>query len=368
MKVPYVNLAAQWVKEREDLLPILDQALASGAYVGGESVERFEAAVAAYCGTKHAVALNSGTDALVCALHALGIRLGDEVITPPNSFIASTAAIVHLGAVPVFVDVLADQNMDPALIEAAITPKTRAIMPVHLTGRVAHMDAVNDIARTKKLFVIEDAAQSFGSKWQNKLSGALGDVGCFSAHPLKNLNACGDSGFVTTDDEQVAEKILLMRNHGLIDRNNVEVFGMVSRMDALQAAILNFRLAHLHETIEARRRNANLYQRLLDPEFVYFPPEKDEEFNTYHTFVIQVDHREELRASLASCGVETAIHYPIPIHLQAAGRRLGHQEGDFPVTELQATRILTLPINQSLSEEQIHFVAGKVNNFMRGNA
>lgn len=368
MKVPYVNLAAQWVKEREDLLPILDQALASGAYVGGESVERFEAAVAAYCGTKHAVALNSGTDALVCALHALGIRPGDEVITPPNSFIASTAAIVHLGAVPVFVDVLADQNMDPALIEAAITPKTRGIMPVHLTGRVANMDAVNDIARTKKLFVIEDAAQSFGSKWQNKLSGALGDVGCFSAHPLKNLNACGDSGFVTTDDEQVAEKILLMRNHGLIDRNNVEVFGMVSRMDALQAAILNFRLAHLHETIEARRRNANLYQQLLDREFVYFPPEKDEEFNTYHTFVIQVDRRDELRASLASDGVETAIHYPIPIHLQAAGRRLGYQEGDFPVTELQAKRILTLPINQSLSEEQIHFVADKVNHFMRGNA
>ena len=368
MKVPYVNLAAQWVKEREDLLPILDQALASGAYVGGESVERFEAAVAAYCGTKHAVALNSGTDALVCALHALGIRPGDEVITPPNSFIASTAAIVHLGAVPVFVDVLPDQNIDPSLIEAAITPKTRGIMPVHLTGRVANMDAVNDIARTTKLFVIEDAAQSFGSKWQNKLSGALGDVGCFSAHPLKNLNACGDSGFVTTDDEQVAEKILLMRNHGLIDRNNVEVFGMVSRMDALQAAILNFRLAHLHETIEARRRNANLYQQLLDPEFVYFPPEKDEEFNTYHTVVIQVDRRDELRASLAACGVETAIHYPIPIHLQAAGRRLGHQEGDFPVTELQATRILTLPINQSLSEEQIHFVAGKVNHFMRGNA
>ena len=143
---------------------------------------------------------------------------------------------------------------------------------------------------------------------------------------------------------------------------------MVSRMDALQAAILNFRLAHLHETIEARRRNANLYQQLLDPEFVYFPPEKYEEFNTYHTFVIQVDRRDELRASLASDGVETAIHYPIPIHLQAAGRRLGHQEGDFPVTELQATRILTLPINQSLSEEQIHFVAGKVNHFMRGNA
>ena len=367
MKVPYVDLAAQWETERDDLLPILDQVLSSGAYIGGEVVERFETAVAQYCGTEFAVELNSGTDALVCALHALGIRPGDEVITPPNSFIASTAAIVHLGAVPVFVDVLPDQNIDPALIEAAITPKTRAIMPVHLTGRVAHMDAVNEIACRRDLFVIEDAAQSFGSKWRDKSSGALGRVGCFSTHPLKNLNACGDGGFITTDDEEVALKIRLMRNHGLVDRNNVEVFGMVSRMDALQAAILNFRLAHLHQTIEVRRRNADLYQQLLDPNFVYFSPEKEEEFNTYHTFVIQVDRREELRASLASLGVETAIHYPIPIHLQTAGRRFGYKNGDFPVTESQAERILTLPINQTLSEEQVRFVAGEVNRFMRGH-
>ena len=366
IRVPYVDLAAQWEKERDDLLPILDQVLSSGAYIGGEVVERFETAVAQYCGTEYAVALNSGTDALVCALHAVGIRPGDEVITPPNSFIASTAAIVHLGAVPVFVDVLPDQNIDPALIESAITPKTRAIMPVHLTGRVAHMDAVNEIASRRNLVVIEDAAQSFGSKWRDKPSGALGSVGCFSAHPLKNLNACGDGGFITTDDEQAALKIRLMRNHGLVDRNNVEVFGMVSRMDALQAAILSFRLLHLHETIEVRRRNADLYQQLLDPNFVYFPPEKEEEFNTYHTFVIQVDRREELRASLAPSGVETAIHYPIPIHLQAAGRRLGYKKGDFPVTESQAERILTLPINQTLSEEQVRFVAGEINRFMRG--
>ena len=368
MKVPYVNLAAQWEKEREQLLPIVDQVLASGAYIGGDPVERFEAAVAEYCGTNYAVALNSGTDALVCALHALGIGRGDEVITPPNSFIASTAAIVHLGAVPVFVDVLSDQNIDPDLIEASITEKTRAIMPVHLTGRVANMDVINEIANRRNLFVIEDAAQSFGSKWKDKFSGALGTVGCFSAHPLKNLNACGDSGFITTDDERIAAKIGLMRNHGLIDRNNVEVFGMVSRMDALQAAILSFRLTGLNDTVDARRRNADLYQQLLDPDLVYFPSEKKEEFNTYHTFVIQLDRRDELRESLAASGIGTTIHYPVPIHLQAAGRQLGYEEGDFPVTELQARRILTLPINQVLSEEQVHYVATNLNEFMRGMA
>jgi len=368
MKVPYVKLAAQWEQERDQLLPIIDKILASGSYVGGDSVEYFEAAVAEFCGTTHAVALNSGTDALVCALHALGITRGDEVITPPNSFIASTAAVVHLGAIPVFVDVLPDQNIDPDLIEAVITDKTRAIMPVHLTGRVASMDAINEIAIRRNLFVIEDAAQSFGSKWKGRFSGALGTVGCFSAHPLKNLNACGDSGFITTDDETIVSKIKLMRNHGLIDRNNVETFGMVSRMDAVQAAILSFRLNHLNDTINIRRRNADLYRQLLDPDLIFFPREKNEEFNTYHTFVIQINRRDEIKKCLAEAGIDTAIHYPIPIHLQAAGRDLGYKKGDFPVTELQAQRILTLPINQFLSEEQIRYVSTKLNEIVRENA
>ncbi len=361
--MPYVNLAAQWEQEREQLLPIIDRILSSGAYIGGESIERFEAAVADYCGVEHAVALNSGTDALVCAMHALGIGKGDEVITPPNSFIASTAAIYHLGAVPVFVDVLPDQNIDPDMIEAAVTEKTRAIMPVHLTGRVADMDAINDIASRRGLFVIEDAAQSFGSKWREQFSGALGTVGCFSAHPLKNLNACGDSGFITTDKREIATKIRLMRNHGLIDRNNVESFGMVSRMDALQSAILEFRLSNLASTIDVRRRNARQYQQLLDPDVIYFPTEREEEFNSYHTFVIQVDRRDDLRDSLTLSGIDTAIHYPIPIHLQSAARNLGYKKGDFPVTELQCGRILTLPINQFLTEEQVDYVASKVNEY-----
>ncbi len=363
-QVPYVNLSAQWVSERQELLRLIEDVLASGAYVGGESIESFESAVAEYCGTRFAVALNSGTDALICALHALGIGKGDEVVTAPNSFIASAAAIIHLGAIPVFVDVKSDQNLNPNLIEAVLTKKTRAIMPVHLTGRIADMDAISDIAVRKNLHVIEDAAQAIGSKWHGQMSGSLGTIGCFSAHPLKNLNACGDAGFITTDDENIAMKISRMRNHGMVERNRVEEFGMVSRMDSLQATILSFRLSRLSAVIEARRKHAALYAHLLNPDRVFVPPEKEGEFNTYHTFVVQVDGRDELRHELLAKGIETAIHYPVPIHLQPAGHRLTHRVGDFPETEKQAERILTLPINQYLEEADIRYVAESVNTLV----
>jgi dTDP-4-amino-4,6-dideoxygalactose transaminase len=363
-RIPYVNLAAQWDDESAELLPLVEQALASGAYVGGESIERFESAVAEYCGTRFAIALNSGTDALVCALHALGIGKGDEVITAPNSFIASAAAIIHVGATPVFVDVKPDQNLDPNIIEAALTKKARAIMPIHLTGRVADMDAINDIAARKNLYVIEDAAQAIGSMWRGAKSGSLGNIGCFSAHPLKNLNACGDAGFVTTDDRSVALKIQRMRNHGMADRNNVEAFGMVSRMDALQATILNFRLSRLPKVIEARRKNAALYLSRLNPDCVFAPPEQESEFNTYHTFVVQVDGRDDLRRELLARGIETAVHYPVPIHLQPAGHVLPYRAGDFPETEKQAKRILTLPVNQYLQKTDIGYVADSLNNLL----
>ena len=362
--IPYVNLSAQWIDERKELLKVVEKVLASGAYVGGENIEEFEELIAEYCGTRFAVALNSGTDALVCALYALGIGKGDEVITAPNSFIASAAAIVHVGAIPVFVDVKPDQNLDPDLIETAITRKTRAIMPVHLTGRVADMDAINDIAARRSLYVIEDAAQSIGSMWRGKSSGSLGTLGCFSAHPLKNLNACGDAGFITTDVEDVVSRIRRIRNHGMVERNNVEEFGMVSRMDSLQAAILKFRLSRLSKVIARRRDNAEIYQRLLNPQRVFLPLETENEFNTYHTFVVQVDKRDEMRRDLLARGIETAVHYPIPIHLQPAGQKLGYKNGDFPETERQANRILTLPVKQYLAESQICYVAEIVNSLV----
>ena len=362
--VPYVDIAGQFRDERAALMPIIESVLESGQYVGGTREQSLERALVEWCGTKHVVALNSGTDALILALAGLGIGEDDEVITPPNSFVASTGVIAQVGATPVFADVLADQNIDPDAIRRAITPKTKAIMPVHLTGRVADMNSIMEIAREHGLAVIEDAAQSIGSRYDGKLAGAIGDAGCFSAHPLKNLNACGDAGFLCTDRDDIAEYARLARNHGMVDRDTVTQFGTVSRMDSLQAAILEFRLGRLSETIERRRANAALYRSLLDPYLVFSPPCQNIEFNTFHTFVIQVDHRDALQAHLGEVGIGTAIHYPVPIHLQPAAASLGHGVGDFPMTETQSRRILTLPVHQGLQPEKIERVATEVNQFL----
>jgi dTDP-4-amino-4,6-dideoxygalactose transaminase len=363
--VPYVNLAAQYTGERDVLLPLIDRALSSGQWVGGAAVEEFEDAAARYLGAKHVVGVASGTDALILGLRALGIGAGDEVITPPNSFVASTAAIFFVGAKPVFADVLPDQNIDPAAIEAALTPRTRAIMPVHLTGRMARMDDIMAIAGRHGLAVIEDAAQSIGSRLNGRHAGTFGNIGAFSAHPLKNLNAMGDAGFVATEDSGLAARLRLLRNNGLADRNTVAEWGVVSRLDSVQAIILQHRLRHLDDVIAARRRNAALYRDRLDSRRIFAPPCRNDEFNTFHTFVIQVDERDALRACLADRGVGTAIHYPIPIHLQPAAKDLGYRQGDFPVTERQAERILTLPIHQLLAREDIEYVAEAVMEFCR---
>jgi dTDP-4-amino-4,6-dideoxygalactose transaminase len=359
--IPYVNLPAQADEQMPDLAAIFERVVRRGSFVGaGTELERLEARLAEYCGTREAVALNSGTDALLLALKVAGIGPGDEVITPPNSFIASTAVIVHLGARPVFVDVLADQNIDPAAIERAITPRTRAIMPVHLTGRVCRMDAIVEIAERGGLIVIEDAAQSIGSMFQGRKSGSFGHFGCFSAHPLKNLNAAGDAGFVTTNDSAAAARMRRLRTHGMADRETVEEWGFVSRMDVLQAAILDYRLDKLPDVIAKRRENAALYQHLIKHEKVFVPPCRQDEFNTFHTFVIQVDRRDDLQRHLRAIGIKTAIHYPVPIHLQPAAAGLGYREGDFPATEQQAERILTLPVNQYMSLKDVEAVAGEV--------
>lgn len=361
--VPYVDITAQWLEEREHLLPILDKVLSGGQYVGGKEVQEFEDAAKSFFGAAHVVALNSGTDALVCALAAVGVGVGDEVITPPNSFVASTAAITHLRARPVYVDVKADQNIDETLIESAIGPKTKAIMPVHLTGRMAAMQEINRVADRHGVAVIEDSAQSAGSKLFGRDAGTWGTVGCFSAHPLKNLNACGDAGFILTDNESIAGKIRSMRNHGLVDRNTVERFGFVSRMDSIQAAVLHHRLSKLPGVIQKRRENVALYRRYLNPEWVFHPQDGQGEDNSWHTFVIQVEQRDELKAHLTSKGIETAIHYPIPIHLQPAAKFLGYVKGDFPETESQAGKILTLPIHQYLDRKMIENISAEVNQF-----
>ena len=363
-QIPYVNLGAQWQDDREELLPIIDKLFGSGHYVGGMEIDKFEEQIAKLCQVNHAVALNSGTDALTLALHLLGVGPGDEVITPPNSFIASTAVIMHLGAVPVFVDVLPDQNIDPDKIGPAITKKTKAIMPVHLTGRICDMDPIMEIAHNHGLKVVEDAAQAIGSKYKSKPSGSIGDVGCFSTHPLKNLNACGDGGFLTTNDEKIYLKAKALRNHGMVDRGTVDNFGYVSRMDNLQAAILNYRLGKLDDIIRKRRNNAQIYFDTINTEFVYMANEKEYEFNTYHTFIIQTEKRDLLKKYLFENGIETAIHYPTPIHLQPASESLGHQGGDFPVVEKQSEEILTLPVNQSLKQATIEKIVSTINKIV----
>ncbi len=362
-EVPYVNLTAQFEAERASLMALIEGVMAAGAFIGGSEVARLEAALAAYCEMPYAMGVGSGTDALVLGMKALGIGPGDEVITPPNSFIASTASIVMSGATPVFADVLSDQNIDPESVAAAVTPRTKAIMAVHLTGRVAPMDKLAQIAERHGLLLIEDAAQAIGARYMGKSAGSLGDLACFSAHPLKNLNAMGDAGFIVTADGELAARIERLRNHGLVDRNTALEWSSASRLDTLQAAILLMRLATLDDVIGQRRANAEIYCQLLDPAHVYIPPSRNIEFNSFHTFVIQVDERDKLKEFLARRGIRTAIHYPVPIHLQPAAESLGYKKGQFPVTERQADRILTLPIHQFLSNDDIEYVAEMVNGF-----
>lgn len=363
MKIPYINLSLQWKKEKKDLSPIINRVFEKGNSVNGKEIEVFEKNIAQVCNTKYAIALNSGTDALTLSMFLLGVKRGDEVITPPNSFISSTSSIVHIGAKPVFVDVLKDQNINPSLIEKAISRKTKAIMPVHLTGRVAEMDEILRISKKYGIPIIEDAAQSINSKYKGQKSGSFGEVGCFSAHPLKNLNAVGDGGFITTNNFSIYKKALSFRNHGLIDRNIVKKFGFLSRMDVIQATILNYRIKKLNQTISKRRRNAKFYFENLDRKKFILNDEKSYQYNTYHTFVIHTKNRNELIKYLKKKGIGTAIHYPIPIHLQPAAKFLNYKKGSFPETEKQASEILTIPIHQNLSKSNLNWIAKCLNNF-----
>jgi dTDP-4-amino-4,6-dideoxygalactose transaminase len=363
--VGFLNFPAQYEEERDELTAAIARVFERGDFVGGAEIEAFECEVAAYAGAAHAIALNSGTDALLYGLSALGIGRGDEVITPSNSFVASTAVIAHLGATPVFADALDDQMIDPAAVSAAITPRTKAIMPVHLTGRVAPMTELAGIARRHGLAIVEDAAQAFGSKRDGRFAGTIGDVGAFSAHPLKNLNAAGDAGFVLTDSDAIAERVRRLRNHGFRDRDTSIEFGFVSRMDTLQAAVLRVRLPHVASVIARRRANALRYDAQLERTAVFVPADPPEMFNTYHLYVVQVDRRDELQAFLADRGIATKVHYPIPIHLQPAAASLGYARGSLPVTERQAERILSIPINQFLSPDDVTYVAAAINEFFR---
>jgi dTDP-4-amino-4,6-dideoxygalactose transaminase len=363
-RIPYVNLGAQFAEEKAELMPRLEAVLLSGMLVGGPEVEALEHEIAAYVGTKHAVALNSGTDALILGLIAAGVKAGDEVITPPNSFVASTAAVVRANAIPVFVDVRSDGLIDPDAVATAVTPRTTAIMPVHLWGAVCDMDALWTIARRHHLLIVEDAAQAMGTRHHNRRAGALGTVGCFSAHPLKIFNALGDSGFITTDSDDIAARVRLLRNHGLVDRDTVAEFGYVSRLDAVQAAVLRYRLGRLDKLIERRRANAQLYREFLACVPIDLPKEKPYEYHTFVNLVSQCDRRDDLQKHLAAKGVQTVVHYNTPIHLQPAAKSLGGHRGQFPMTERLCSRILALPANQSLSRHDIGFISAEIRSVL----
>lgn len=365
--VPYVNLQAQHATLKADLMSAIAGVLDDAQFILGEPVDLFERRFADLCGVPYAVGVSSGTDALIMALRVLGVGPGDEVITAPNSFIASTSCIRLIGARPVFVDVGPDYNLDPDKLEAAITPRTRALLPVHLTGRPCRMGEILDIAGRHGLHVIEDAAQAVSAEYGGRRVGSFGTIGCFSMHPLKTLNACGDAGMLTTTDSRLYEQLKIMRNLGLRTRDDCVMWAANSRMDTLQAAILLAKLRHLDGWTEQRRSNARFYRdALAGIRGLTAPFDAPKERAVYHTFVVQVDTREQLRAYLTQRSIGTAIHYPVPIHLTTAGRELGYGPGSFPVAEAQASRILSLPVHQDLTTEQLETVCDAIARFYAG--
>ena len=366
VKVPFIDLKQRYEEEKTELLACVERVVSQGHFVLTQEVNDFEEATAKYVGMKHIVGLNSGTDALMMALWATGIGKGDEVITTPVSFVATTGSIVHVGATPVYVDVHDDQNIDPAKIEAAITPRTKAIMPVHWIGRIADMDAIMAIAKKHNLLVIEDAAQTMGAYYKGKHGGSFGVASAYSCHPLKNLNALGDAGFMSTNDDEIARKVRLYRTHGLESRDNCVMYGVNSRLDSLNAEVLSFRLKRLKNIVDRRRHNVELYTKLIKQGPIYIPPEKKEEHNGYVMFITQADDRDKLKEYLASHGIESLIYYGTALHLHKAAEQLGYKKGSMPVAERQCDRVLALPHHQHLTEGQISYVADKVNKFYGG--
>jgi len=362
MKIPFVDLARQYRALRTELHATLDEVGHSGVYIMGERLEAFERKAASFCGTRHAIGVANGSDAIFLVLKALGIGAGDEVITCPNSFIATAWTIVAAGAKPVFVDAAEDMNIDTAKIERAITSRTRAIVPIHLTGRPAAMAPVQALTQRHGLAVIEDAAQAIGARYQGKRVGGLGTAGCFSLHPLKNLGVYGDGGLITTDDDALADTLRRLRNHGLRNRDECAQWGFNSRLDPLQAAFAELKLHHLDAWNQRCREIASQYRAALAPQ-IQVPVDSPDEECVYHNFVIRTPQRDALRDHLAARGVDTRVHYPIPIHLQDAARDLGYREGDFPNVERFARTMISLPIFPELTDEEVAYVATSVTSF-----
>jgi dTDP-4-amino-4,6-dideoxygalactose transaminase len=361
MKVPFVDLKSLHSEIQDELRDVFNRVLDSSNFVLGPEVQLFEQEFAAYVGTKYCVAVNTGTAALHLALAALDISPGDEVITVPHTFIATAEAISAVGAKPVFIDIdPISFTMDPSLLEAAITSRTRAIIPVDLYGQIADMDAIQVIANRYGIPVIEDACQAHGAESRGHKAGSFGVAGCFSFYPGKNLGACGEGGAVTTNDTELAQRIRLWRDHGSRKRYEHIFPGLNMRMEGLQGGILSVKLKYLDGWNDQRRRAAAEYNAALVGTDIEVPTEMPHNRHVYHLYVVQTDKRDMLREQLLEAGIESGLHYPIPLHCQEAYRSLGYKQGDFPVTERVKDRILSLPMYPGIRSEAIERVVSEL--------
>ena len=362
MNVPYLDLKAQYESIRGEIGDAIQQVLDRTAFAGGPFVAQFEKEFAAFCGTRFAAGVGSGTEALWMSLLALGVGPGDEVVTVPDTFIATAEAISWCGAKPVFVDVdPVTCNMDPSKLEAAVTKKTKAVIPVHLFGQMADMDPILAIARKHKLFVVEDASQAHGAEYKGRKAGSIGDAGCFSFYPGKNLGAYGEAGAVVTSNEELDRNIRMLRDHGQAKKYFHSRIGWNARMDGIQGAVLSVKLRHLPAWTDGRRRNAAIYDELLKGvKGVTTPKQAAYARHVYHIYAIRVADRDRLIASLAEKDIHCGIHYPIPVHLLDAYKSLNLGTGSFPVAEKSAAEFVSLPMFPELSGEQIEWVAGEI--------
>jgi dTDP-4-amino-4,6-dideoxygalactose transaminase len=362
MHVPLLDLRTQYASIRDEVRAAIDRVLDSQRFILGPEVEHLEREIAEYCRAAYAIGVSSGTDALLAALMAIDVKAGDEVITTPYSFFASAAEIARLGATPVFVDIdRKTYNMDPARIEAAISARTRAIIPIHLFGQMADMRPIMTIARAHKLTVIEDAAQAIGAELLGDRAGSIGDMGCFSFFPSKNLGGAGDGGMITTNDAGLAEKLRLIRSHGFKTKYHSEIIGGNFRLDEIQAAVLRVKLKHLDAWTEGRRRNAELYRRnLAGNAAVETPYAHPESRHIYNQFVIRTKGRDAVMANLRERNIGCEMYYPVPLHLQSCFKALRYPTGAFPVSENAAVESLALPIYPELTPAMIGAVCDAV--------
>lgn len=364
MNISFVDLKRQVRLHKKEFHSAVTRVIDEAVFLGGPVLEKFERDFANFCSKKYCIGLNSGTDALFFALLAYGIKPGDEVITVPNSYFSPAMMISQIGAKPIFVDVDAKSaNIDVSEIGPAITKRTRAIMPVHLCGQSADMDPIISLAKKYKLAIIEDACQTHGARYKGKIV-PVTETGAFSFYPGKNLGAFGDAGAIVTDNKQIRDTVLKLRNDGSTEKYVHTQFGYKSRLDTIQAAILLKKLPHLKKWNEKRRKAAELYNKLLSPiQEIKTPVEMPYAYHIYHLYMIMCERRDELRNFLAKHGISTVIHYPTPIHLQTPYRKMGFQEGDFPVAERQAKRILSLPIFPEITEKEIKFITRTIGRF-----